>query len=181
MLPGRWLSVQETSGIQVGWDCWSFYGVTLLLNFFQTFPKSTTGGMTSVHWLELSICICLNQLLVNLSEGRRASILPCKHSIASIIVLSLGAPFEMNSKLGWSLECLSHEVWTPKSLAPKWTNEPKMEFLLHFCPWSSFIQEQFWVRVFDCGITTPPFHLMPCFSNGGGLYKFPLTIVEYFI
>jgi hypothetical protein len=40
MLPGWCVSVQE---ILARWDCWSSYGVTLLLSFFQIFPNSTTG------------------------------------------------------------------------------------------------------------------------------------------
>jgi hypothetical protein len=43
MLPGWWSSVWEISGVQVNWDCWSSYRVTLLLTFFQLFPNSTTG------------------------------------------------------------------------------------------------------------------------------------------
>ena len=42
MLPDLWLSAWEISGIQVSWDCWSSYGVSLL-NFFQPFPNPTTG------------------------------------------------------------------------------------------------------------------------------------------
>lgn len=30
-------------GVQVNWNCWSSYGVTLLFSFFQPFPSSTTG------------------------------------------------------------------------------------------------------------------------------------------
>jgi hypothetical protein len=43
MLPGWWPSVWETSGVQISWDCWSSYRVTLLLSFFQLFPNSSTG------------------------------------------------------------------------------------------------------------------------------------------
>jgi hypothetical protein len=34
--------------------------------------------------------------------------------------------------------------------------------------------------VFYCGMATPSFHLMPCLSTGGGLYKFPLPTVGHF-
>jgi hypothetical protein len=43
LLPGWWLSVWEISGVQVSWDCWFSYRVTLLVSFFQLFPNSTTG------------------------------------------------------------------------------------------------------------------------------------------
>jgi hypothetical protein len=43
MLPGWRPSVWEISRVWVSWDCWSFYVVALLLNFFQPFSNSTTG------------------------------------------------------------------------------------------------------------------------------------------
>jgi len=43
MLPGWWLSIWESAGFPVSWDCWSSYRVTLLLSFSWPFPKSTTG------------------------------------------------------------------------------------------------------------------------------------------
>jgi hypothetical protein len=61
-----WLVAQNLRdlAVQDNWDCWSFYGVALLLSFFQPFPHLTIGVLTSVHWLGVSICICLSQLLV---------------------------------------------------------------------------------------------------------------------
>ena len=38
MLTVWWLSVWEISGVWVSWNCWSSYGVTLLLTFFHPFP-----------------------------------------------------------------------------------------------------------------------------------------------
>jgi hypothetical protein len=32
-----WSSVWEISGVQINWDCWSFYRITLLLSFLQPF------------------------------------------------------------------------------------------------------------------------------------------------
>jgi hypothetical protein len=43
MLPGWWLGVWEISWVWVNWDCWSSYGIALLLSFFQSFSNSTTG------------------------------------------------------------------------------------------------------------------------------------------
>jgi hypothetical protein len=42
VLPGWWLSVWEVSGVQVSWECWSSYRVSLL-SFFHLIPNSTTG------------------------------------------------------------------------------------------------------------------------------------------
>jgi hypothetical protein len=35
-------SVWKISRVWMSWDCWSPYGITLLLSFFQPFPNSTT-------------------------------------------------------------------------------------------------------------------------------------------
>ena len=43
MLSIWWSSVWEILGVQINWNCWPSYRVTLLLNFFQSFPNSTTG------------------------------------------------------------------------------------------------------------------------------------------
>jgi hypothetical protein len=56
--------------------------------------------------------------------------------------------------------------WVPICIC-HWTVFPLS--LLQFCPCSSFRQEQFWVRVFDCGMGTPSLHLKPCLSTGGGV------------
>jgi hypothetical protein len=50
LLPGWWLNVWESSGIQVSWDCWSSYANTLLLSFFQPFPSSTTRVPCFCPW-----------------------------------------------------------------------------------------------------------------------------------
>jgi hypothetical protein len=54
MLPGGWFSIWQISGVQVSWDCWSSYGVALLLSFFQPFPNSTTGVTGFCPWLGAS-------------------------------------------------------------------------------------------------------------------------------
>ena len=68
MLPGWWFSVWEISGVQVNWDGWPSYRVSLLLIFFQLFPNSTTAA--SVHWLGVNICIWLFELLVGSFGGQ---------------------------------------------------------------------------------------------------------------
>ena len=40
------------------------YGVALLLSFFQPFPISMTGAPDVSPMVDISICICLTQLLV---------------------------------------------------------------------------------------------------------------------
>jgi hypothetical protein len=42
MLSVWWSSVWEISGVQINWDCWSFYRIALL-SFFQPSLNSTTG------------------------------------------------------------------------------------------------------------------------------------------
>ena len=71
----------------------------------------------------------------------------CKHTAASVILSGL----EMDPELGFALSLYS---------------------VFNLC--NSFRQEQFWVRIFDCGMATSSLHLMPCPSTGGGLYNFPL-------
>jgi hypothetical protein len=43
------------------------------------------------------------------------------------------------------------------------------------------VEEQFWVRVFDCGMATLPLHSMPWLSPGVVLCDFPLPTVRHFI
>jgi hypothetical protein len=45
----------------------------------------------SVHWLGVSICLCLSQLLVGPLGGQPCSAPVYKHTLASIIVAGLGA------------------------------------------------------------------------------------------
>jgi hypothetical protein len=69
MLPVWWSSVWELQGVQINWDCWFSYGVTLLLSFFQSFPDSTTG-INCFFPLGANIFIWLFQLLVRSGEVR---------------------------------------------------------------------------------------------------------------
>jgi hypothetical protein len=69
----------------------------------------------------------------------------------------------MDPKLGWSLEHLY------------------LSLFYIFIRAILFTQEQFWVRIFDCGMTTLSLHLMPCLSTGGGLYEFLLSTIGHFI
>jgi hypothetical protein len=63
-----WSSVWEISGVQINWDGWSCYRVTLLLSFSQPFPNSITGvssfcplvGCKYLH-LSLSAACCVFQ------------------------------------------------------------------------------------------------------------------------
>jgi hypothetical protein len=43
------------------------------------------------------------------------------------------------------------------------SRSPFPQSLLYCCPYSSFRNEQFWVRVFDCGSATQPFTWSPVF------------------
>ena len=42
------------------------------------------------------------------------------------------------------------------------TGSPFAQSFLHFYSFISFRQREFWNTVFDCGMATPFFHLMPC-------------------
>jgi hypothetical protein len=48
-------------------------------------------SLISVHWLSVSICICLSQLLVGPLGGQPCQAPVCKHTITSVIVSGLGA------------------------------------------------------------------------------------------
>jgi hypothetical protein len=49
MLSGWWLSVWEISRVYVSWDCWSSYGVALLLSFFQMHTFLNASIHSSVY------------------------------------------------------------------------------------------------------------------------------------
>ena len=72
MLSVWWSSVWEISGVQINWDCWSSYSITLLLSFFQPSLIQQQRSAASVHWLGANICIWLFQLLVG-SFGEQPS------------------------------------------------------------------------------------------------------------
>jgi hypothetical protein len=50
--------------VQINWDCWSSYRITLLLGFFQPSLIQQQGSAAPVHWLGTNIYIWLFQLLV---------------------------------------------------------------------------------------------------------------------
>ena len=64
MLPGWLSSVWEISGVQINWNWWSSYRITLLHSFFQHFPNSTTGvssfcPLVGCKYLHLTLsCAC---------------------------------------------------------------------------------------------------------------------------
>jgi hypothetical protein len=90
MLPVWLSSVWENSRVQINWDCWSSYRVTLLLSFSQPSLIQQQGSAFSVHWLCTNNCIWLFQLLVG-SFGMWSFKVPfCECSIASVIVSGLG-------------------------------------------------------------------------------------------
>jgi len=80
----------------------------------------------------------------------------CVFRRAAMIDPSLWAHHSINNSVmpwGLPLSCISH-----------WAGH-----------WTSFSS------VFDCGMATPPLHMMPCLSTGGGLNMLPLLTVGYFI
>ena len=66
MLPAWWYSVWKISGVQINWDCSSFFRIALL-SFFQPSLIQIQGSVASVQWLGTNICLWLFQLLVGSS------------------------------------------------------------------------------------------------------------------
>jgi hypothetical protein len=143
MLSGWWLGVWGISEVQVSWNCWSSYRVTLLLSFFQLFPNSITG-VPRFFFLVCCKYLHLTQLLVGPPRRQPCYTPVCKHTIESVMVPDLGVFSWYRSQFG--------PVAGP----------PFPQTLLHVCPCSSFSEEQFWVRVLDCGMVAPFFQVMPC-------------------
>ena len=74
MLSVWWSNVWEISGLQINWDCWSSYRITLPLSYFQPSLIQQQGSAASVHWLSANICIWLSAVCwgfwrVVISEG----------------------------------------------------------------------------------------------------------------
>jgi hypothetical protein len=69
MLPDWCLSVWEISGVWVGWDWWSSYGVTLLLSSSGLSLIQPQGSLSSDHWFSVSICMCKKPQLGQLSAA----------------------------------------------------------------------------------------------------------------
>ena len=68
----------------------------------------------------------------------------CKHTITSVIVSGFGMSPSAVYQFGLV------------------TGSPFAQSFLHFYSFISFRQREFWDTVFDCGMATPFFHLMPC-------------------
>jgi hypothetical protein len=141
MLPGWWLSVREISRVQVSWDCWSSYGVALLLSFFQTFPNPTTG---IPDFSPLAGCkyLCLSHSAACWAALRAVMLGFCLQGLHSL----------SNSVRPWSLPFSWIPIW-----ACHWISFPLGSSPFLFLQF--FRQEQFWARVFDCGMATPSLHL----------------------
>ena len=129
MLPGWWLSVWEISRVQVNWDCWSSMGLPSFSSSSSFSLIQTQESPTSVHWLGVSIGICLSQLLVGPLRGQLCCPV-CKHTITTVIVSGLGA-----------------SPWDGSWVGPV-TGLSFTQSFIHFCPWNSFRQEQFSARDF---------------------------------
>ena len=119
------------------------------------------GSAASVHCLGSIIYIWLFQLIVESFKG----------------AVKIG-PFL------WALHSLGNSIrlWSLLWWIPLWA-----------CPWTLFSSDSFpfpSLQFFQTETMTgqsfdwdgnPIPHLMPCLSDGGGLYKFPFPNVEYFI
>jgi hypothetical protein len=143
MLPVCWSSVWEVSGVQINWDCWSSYRITLHLTFFQFSLIQQQGSAAYGHWLGVNICIWLFQLLIG-SFARQSWQIPfCKCSITSVIVSGLGVSPWAGSHFG-------------PVTGPSFPQAP-----LHFHPCNSF-RHEFFQRC-DCGMAIPSLTWCPVF------------------
>jgi hypothetical protein len=126
MLSVLWSSV---SGIQINWDCWSSYRISLLLSFFQTSLFNNRGQLLlSTVWVQISASDSFSCLL-DLSGWQSWQIPFWEYSTASVIGSCLGASPWAGAHFG-------------SVTGPSFPQDP-----LHFCPCNSFRQEQLWVKV----------------------------------
>ena len=72
-------------GVQINWDCWSFYTIALLLSFFQP-------SLIQQQWSAASV--------YSLGKNMSRLIPFCEHSIASIIVSGFGTSPSAGSNYG---------------------------------------------------------------------------------
>jgi hypothetical protein len=104
MLPGWWFSVWEMLGVQVNWDCWSFYRIALLLSFFQPFSNSITRVVSFCPLVGGKYWIF--QLIIGSFIGQSWQVPFWERSIASVTVSDLGPPLELGPTLGLSSDLL---------------------------------------------------------------------------
>jgi hypothetical protein len=117
------------------------------------------GSEASVHWSGVNIWLSVALWVF----WRAIMIVPfCELTIASIIVSDLVA------------------FSSARSQFRPFTGPLFPRALLHFCLCSSFRQKQLWIIFWLWDGNHIP-HFMPCLSVGGGLYKFPIPTVGYFI
>jgi hypothetical protein len=143
MLAGWWLSVWEISGVQVSWNCWSSYWVSLL-SFFQFFLNSTIGvpGFCPLVGFKYLLSVSFSCLL-RLSEGNHVRLLICKHTIASLIVPGLRA-----------------SPWDGSQVGPV-TGPPFPQSVLHFVPAVLLDRNNSWSEFWLWnGNPIPPFDAM---------------------
>jgi hypothetical protein len=152
MLPGRWSSVWEISGVQVKWDCWSPTGLSSS-SVSSSFSLIQQGSAASVHWLPANTYIWLFQLLAGSYRGQSDRFL----FVSSVIVSGLGASPWAIPHFGPVLRHLSISI--PAVLSDM--NNYWSEFWL----WAG----------------NPIPSLMPCLSAESGIHKFPLPTIGHFI
>ena len=107
MFLGWWLSPWELPGIWDNLYCCSSYGASMPFSFFSTIPNSSIEFLTSVQWLDVSMCICFSQRLVKLFSGQPCQTPVCKYKMASLIGLWFGGQPWDGSQLIQTLDGLS--------------------------------------------------------------------------
>jgi hypothetical protein len=138
ILPGWWYSVWEISEVQINLDCWSSYRVTVILRFYHPFPNSTTGVSS---FCQLVGCKYLHLILTTASWV-----------FWSTVMIGLFL---------WAFHSLSYSVrpWKlPWSWITFWACSSTFLFSgsSPFHPWSSFRQEQIWVKLLTVEWKYPP-------------------------
>ena len=133
LLHDWWLSLWELLGIQVIWDCFPSYVVAIPFSFFNPSPNSflpipdlmSNGWEKYLHLPQPAACRAFQRV---------AMLGSCQHIIASVWVSGIGS-----------------STWDGSQFGPT-IGPPFLQLLSYFCPYSSFRQDQFGVRNFDCEV-----------------------------
>ena len=150
----------EVSGVQINWDFWSSYRISLL-SFFQPSQNQQQGSATSVHWLDANICIWLSaacwvfQIAVMIDPFLwvLCSLSKCQ---------ALGPPLELDPTLVLSLDILFLRLLSI--------------FIFVVLSDRNNYASEFWL--WDAN-SLP--HLMPCLHAGGELCKFTFPTIGNFM
>jgi hypothetical protein len=100
MLPCWWLSIWEILRVQASWDCWFSVGSPSSSASSRFSLVQPQGSLASFHWLGVSICTWLFQMLIGPIRGQPNQAPARKHTIASVTVSGPGASPWAESQIG---------------------------------------------------------------------------------